>query len=154
MWSSGMLISVGILPWGALLITALGACAPRVEVASSDKPITINLNVKIDHEIRMKVEKDLDEVMSKDSGLVLDDAKAKGLVGERTDGYLGAVSTSNAETHALIADVNQKRRAAYEDIAKRNRTPLTSVESLAGEKAIQSTKPGNFVEGPGGWIKK
>lgn len=64
-----MLISVGILLRGALLIITLGACAPRVEVAPSDKPITINLNVKIDHEIRMKVEKDLSEVMSKDSGL-------------------------------------------------------------------------------------
>lgn len=87
--------------------------------------------------------------------LSLDEAKAKGLVGERTNGYLGAVSTSNAETQALIADVNQKRRAAYEDIAKRNGTPLTAVESLAGEKAIQNTKSGNFVESPGGgWVKK
>lgn len=62
------LISAGILLWGTLLAT-LGACAPRVEVAPSDKPITINLNVKIDHEIRLKVKKDLDEIISKDSGL-------------------------------------------------------------------------------------
>ncbi|MCK5360187.1 MAG: YnbE family lipoprotein, partial [Gammaproteobacteria bacterium] len=34
-----------------------------------DKPITINLNVKIEHEIRVKVDKDLDELMSTDSGL-------------------------------------------------------------------------------------
>lgn len=68
MQSKVMLLSVGMLLWGALLAT-LGACAPRVEVAPSDKPITINLNVKIDHEIRLKVEKDLDEVISKDSGL-------------------------------------------------------------------------------------
>ncbi len=88
------------------------------------------------------------------SALSLDEAKAQGLVGERIDGYLGAVHTSHAETRALIADVNRKRREAYEDIAKRNRTPLTSVESLAGEKAIQNTKPGHFIEGPGGWVKK
>lgn len=88
------------------------------------------------------------------SALSLDEAKAQGLVGERPTGYLGVVNSSNAEAQALIADVNQKRRQAYEDIAKRNRTPLTAVESLAGEKAIQNTKPGNFVEGPGGWIKK
>jgi len=61
-------ISTGLLLWGALL-TTLSACTPRVEVAPSDKPITINLNVKIDHEIRLKVEKDLDEVISNDSGL-------------------------------------------------------------------------------------
>jgi uncharacterized protein len=153
-----MLSSVGTLLWGALLIIILAACAPQVEVASSDKPITINLNVKIDREIQMKVEKDLDKVIStaasSASALSLDEAKAKRLVGERTDGYLGAVNTSNAETQALIADVNQKRREAYEDIAKRNRTPLTSVESLAGEKAIRNTKTGHFIEGPGRWIKK
>lgn len=86
--------------------------------------------------------------------LSLDEAKTKGLVGERTNGYLGVVNASNAEAQALITDINQKRRQAYEDIAKRNRTLLTTVETLAGEKAIQNTKPGNFVEGPGGWIKK
>ena len=86
--------------------------------------------------------------------LSLDEAKAKGLVGERPNGYLGAVNPSNTEAQAVIADVNQKRRQAYEDIAKRNRTDLRSVETLAGEKAIQNTKPGNFVEGPGGWVKK
>ena len=64
-----MLMSVGMLLSGALLIAILGACAPRVEVAPSDKPITINLNVKIDHEIRLKVDKELDDVISKDSGL-------------------------------------------------------------------------------------
>lgn len=57
-----------VLIWGGILLT-MGACTPRVEVAASEKPITINLNVKIDHEIRLKVDKDLDEVLSKDRGL-------------------------------------------------------------------------------------
>lgn len=46
-----------------------GACTPRVEVAPPSEPITINLNVKIEHEIRVKVDKELDDVFSKDSGL-------------------------------------------------------------------------------------
>ena len=29
------------------IVVILGACTPRVEVAAPDKPITINLNVKI-----------------------------------------------------------------------------------------------------------
>lgn len=45
------------------------SCTPRVEVAAPEKPITINLNVKIDHEIRVKVEKDLDNVFTDKSGL-------------------------------------------------------------------------------------
>ena len=86
--------------------------------------------------------------------LSLDEAKAKGLVGERPNGYLGSVNPSHAEAQGLIAEVNQKRRQAYEDIAKRNRTDLRSVETIAKKKAIQNTRPGNFVEGPGGWVKK
>ncbi|OQW35859.1 MAG: hypothetical protein A4C66_00780 [Nitrospira sp. HN-bin3] len=53
----------------AMLLVLSAACTPRVEVTAPDKPITINLNVKIDHEIRVKVDKDLDQVLSDDSGL-------------------------------------------------------------------------------------
>lgn len=44
-------------------------CTPRIEVVPSDKPITINMNIKIDHEVRVKVERDLEQVISKDSDL-------------------------------------------------------------------------------------
>jgi len=43
------------------------------------------------------------------SALSLDEAKAKGLVGERPTGYLGVVNGSNAEAQALIADINHPR---------------------------------------------
>ena len=88
------------------------------------------------------------------SALSLEEAKTKGLVGEKPSGYLGAVTAGSGEVQSLIDEVNQKRRQAYEDIAKRNGTQLTAVETLAGEKAIQNTKPGNFIEGPGGWTRK
>ncbi len=52
-----------------MMIVALFACSPRVEISPSKEPITINLNVKIDHEVRVKVEKDVDQVLSKESGL-------------------------------------------------------------------------------------
>jgi len=45
------------------------ACTPRVEIAPPSEPITINMNVKIEHEIRVKVEKELDQVISEESGL-------------------------------------------------------------------------------------
>ncbi|MCF8056482.1 MAG: YnbE family lipoprotein [Desulfocapsa sp.] len=50
-------------------MTLLVSCSPTVQVAAPKEPITINLNVKIEHEIRVQVEKDLDAVLSKDSGL-------------------------------------------------------------------------------------
>lgn len=53
----------------AILLSMSVGCTPRVEVAAPDKPITINLNVKIDHEIRVKVDKELDQVLSTNSGL-------------------------------------------------------------------------------------
>lgn len=44
------------------------ACTPKVEVVTKE-PITINLNVKIEHEIRVKVDKELDNVFSENKGL-------------------------------------------------------------------------------------
>ena len=60
----GVGFMVGLWPVGGM-----AGCTPRVEVAAPEKPITINLNVKIDHEIRVKVDKDLDQVLSDNSGL-------------------------------------------------------------------------------------
>ncbi len=52
-----------------ICVNLASGCTPTVKVAASEEPITINLNVKIEHEIRIKVEKDLEEVLSEDSGL-------------------------------------------------------------------------------------
>jgi hypothetical protein len=60
-------IAIAMLAYIAL--PALVSCTPRVEVAAPKEPITINLNVKVEHEIRVKVEKDLDQLFTKDSGL-------------------------------------------------------------------------------------
>lgn len=46
----------------------LSACTHKVQVETKE-PITINLNVKIDHEIRVKVDKELDDLFSEDSEL-------------------------------------------------------------------------------------
>lgn len=55
---------------GLALFTALTmGCTPTVKVATPEEPITINLNVKIEHEIRVKVEKDLDKLFSEESEL-------------------------------------------------------------------------------------
>lgn len=84
----------------------------------------------------------------------VEEAKTKGLVGEKPNGYLGVVNPASQEAQSLTDDINRKRRQAYEEIAARNRTQLETVEALAGEKAIQNSKPGHFVEGPGGWTRK
>ena len=53
----------------AALFFTIAACTPRVELAVPEEPITINLNVKIDHEIRVKIDKELDDLFAEDSGL-------------------------------------------------------------------------------------
>ncbi len=45
------------------------ACAPTVKVQAPDKPIEINMNVKIEHEIRVKVEKDIDDLLTENKDL-------------------------------------------------------------------------------------
>ena len=45
------------------------ACTPTVRVAAPEEPIEINLNVKIEHEVRVKVDRELDEMFEEDSEL-------------------------------------------------------------------------------------
>lgn len=68
---SGILMQINWKVWvsAAVCMIAVTACNPTVRVEAPDKPIMINMNIKIEHEIRVKVEKDLESVLSKDSGL-------------------------------------------------------------------------------------
>ena len=50
-----------------VLLAFLGACNPTVKVEAPDKPIEINLNVKIEHQIRLQVDKELQDLFEEDS---------------------------------------------------------------------------------------
>lgn len=48
-----------------ILPMMVAACTPTVKLEAPDKPIEINMNIKIEQEVRVRVEKDLDkEIMS------------------------------------------------------------------------------------------
>lgn len=85
--------------------------------------------------------------------LELQDAKSRGLVGEQPNGYLGIVGQPNAEVNALVKDINTKRLSAYEEIASKNKTSLEAVEQLAGQKAMQKTASGHYINIDGSWTK-
>jgi hypothetical protein len=54
------------MPSAAALVLAaamLTACQPTVKVEAPDKPIVINLNVKIEQEVRVKVDRDVEELL-------------------------------------------------------------------------------------------
>jgi YnbE-like lipoprotein len=46
---------------GVLLCFAVAACTPTVQVEAPKEPITINLNVKLDAEVRVKIEEQADK---------------------------------------------------------------------------------------------
>lgn len=63
-----MKYNVALMLLAVFILSSFG-CSPTVKVAAPDEPITINLNVKIQHEILVKVDKELEDVLSEDSGL-------------------------------------------------------------------------------------
>lgn len=57
-WDTGNAVAI----FGSVFY--LMACTPSVKFEAPDKPIEINMNIKIEHEIRLKIEKDVDELLS------------------------------------------------------------------------------------------
>ena len=52
-----------------VLIVLLAGCTPTVKVEAPKEPIEINLNVKIEHHIRVQVDKELEDLFEEDSEL-------------------------------------------------------------------------------------
>jgi len=46
------------------LMALLGACAPKVQIVAPEKPIEINLNVKIDQEVRVRLDKEVEDLIA------------------------------------------------------------------------------------------
>lgn len=84
----------------------------------------------------------------------LSEARARGIVGEKLDGYIGAV-TSSAEANAVVSDVNARRRTEYEKISKANGQPVSVVGKVAAENIINGLPTGSLYQAPdGSWKKK
>lgn len=84
----------------------------------------------------------------------LDDAKAAGLVGEKADGYVGAV-TGGTDIDGLIDQVNAGRQAKYAEIASKRGAPVDAVAAIAGKKLIERAPSGHYVMGSDGqWQRK
>lgn len=63
----------------ALAVVVTAACSPTVKIEAPDKPIEINLNIKIEQEVRVKVERDLEKAIQDDPALFgLTPAKPRG----------------------------------------------------------------------------
>lgn len=86
--------------------------------------------------------------------LTLNEARTQGRVGETLNGYLVALQT-DAETQALVSEINKARSASYQQLAESNNTPPEEVAKMAGQKLVARAKPGEYVQGINGkWLRK
>jgi uncharacterized protein YdbL (DUF1318 family) len=82
-------------------------------------------------------------------------AKEQGLVGEANTGYLAAIGTPSAEVKALVAEVNEKRKAEFERTAKKTGATLVQVRARFYELAVQRTEAGHYYQdASGNWKRK
>jgi hypothetical protein len=55
-------LSIATLASTLLLLTG---CTPSVKVEAPDKPIVVHMNVNIEHKVKVKVKRDLDNTINK-----------------------------------------------------------------------------------------
>lgn len=77
----------------------------------------------------------------------LQEARVKGVVGERLDGYVEALDSS---AQSLAGDVNAKRRAEYNKISQQNGQPVDVVAKIAAERIIGGLPSGAKYQGADG----
>ncbi|NOX83468.1 MAG: YdbL family protein, partial [Alphaproteobacteria bacterium] len=88
---------------------------------------------------------------------LIEQAKSQCIVGEQADGYLGVVSGASAssELRREVRDINQRRKAYYADIARRNGVSVEVTAVLTAEKLINQARSGHCVRDQrGNWIEK
>ena len=109
---------------GALVM----ACSPTIRVQAPDRPIEINLTVKIQQDVRVRV--------------------------ERADGLVGAVSTA-ADVAQLVQSINDARMDDYRKIAAQQGTKVDAVQAIAGAKQVEKARANGwyFMDASGSWKK-
>ena len=60
---------MGALIAGVLIATLVAGCAPSIKVTAPDKPIVVNMNVKIEHDLRVRLDKDVDKLIKRDQDI-------------------------------------------------------------------------------------
>jgi uncharacterized protein YdbL (DUF1318 family) len=155
---------------GLIVAVLLMACrGPTIGIVPPTEPITLNINITVQQEVRVKLEEDVATLLDREEGTVstrsaapgeldalggelaqrepeIEGFKAKGLVGERYDGLLGPVgSDADATLRRLMDSVNATRLQVYTDIASRHGAPLADVQALAAKSRIEGAPSGEYV---------
>ncbi|WP_174293087.1 YdbL family protein [Sphingomonas bacterium] len=77
-------------------------------------------------------------------------ARSSGEVGEQPDGYLGLVGAGTPSLHALVSDINIKRKAAYTRQASAAGATVEQLAFTSGCTLVEQTAPGEKYRAPGG----
>ena len=59
-------MATGIL---AAATVALAACQPTVKLAAPDEPIVIDINIKIEQDVRVRVDREIDDLLRENEDL-------------------------------------------------------------------------------------
>lgn len=87
---------------------------------------------------------------------IVDNAKAKGLVGERIDGYLGLVTGRvSPEVQSAVNEINIRRKSLFTKLAREQGVEIAVISRLTGEKLIAKASAGEKTMGDDGvWRTK
>ena len=89
------------------------------------------------------------------AGERLDDLRASGAVGERYDGTAAVRVQGDASIGALVDSVNAKRRAIYEERAKKQGVPAQEVGKVYAQEIAGRAPRGTWLLGEDGkWTQK
>ena len=81
-------------------------------------------------------------------------AKTQGLVGEMSNGLIGAVNNATG-VDDLIQTVNSGRMEIYTQNAAEQKIPVNQVQAIAGKKLQSATPAGAYIQKPDGmWMQK
>ena len=88
---------------------------------------------------------------------VVDAAKAAGVVGEQSDGFLGFVkASSDTALREAVREINEGRAALYRETAQKNGVSVEAAGAATFNQVVQSRlKPGEYYKpAGGGWTRK
>jgi len=90
------------------------------------------------------------------AALTMDQAKAQGLIGETSNGYLDSVAASpNATVSSLINSINNQRKAAFKTKAAKAGVSLDVMSKRVAQRLFQKAAKGAYLKNPAGkWYKK
>ncbi|MEO1014212.1 MAG: YdbL family protein [Pseudomonadota bacterium] len=86
----------------------------------------------------------------------IESAKRQCVIGERLDGYLGAVRGQrlDAALKREVDSVNMRRKAAYSDLARQRGVTIETAAAVTAERLIERAPSGQCVQNnAGAWVR-